>query len=257
MASAILLSSSYHLSLWLFIGKCVNAPLQAAPCQAPVSHPTMTSAALPSLSKISRVSRGPISLPRSSFHLLLSQQALNQTHVPTNHPGLSSHHLLLRRAAEYHPREASVQLDATNPEDSYPKAIKHRFGETLRLPFLPDIPRHASSHLVYLWSTAPSFHLLATTSLWPVKARPQCPSVATPSGARWAVLWPPRLADHSPCLHPHESNLVMLNSDRKLLQCPSANGLWQRLFLAQGLPGSWSHQKYPGHQVGDVLTTYS
>lgn len=25
---------SYHISLWLFIGRHMNAPLQAAPCQA-------------------------------------------------------------------------------------------------------------------------------------------------------------------------------------------------------------------------------
>lgn len=93
----------------------------------PELHIQRTSAASPSLSKISTLPSSPISPPMSSFHLLVSQHALNQTHIPTNHPGLSSHCSLLRRAAERHLRQASVWLDATdhsvysNPEASYPK----------------------------------------------------------------------------------------------------------------------------------------
>lgn len=76
---------------------------------------------------------------------------LNQTQVLTNHPGLSSHHLLLRQAAEHHPRQASAQLDVTdhsvfsNHEASYPQPSSTAVLVRLCLPFLPHIPRHSSS----------------------------------------------------------------------------------------------------------------
>lgn len=144
------------------------------------------------------------------------------THEPTYTTGLFSHHLLLHLAAEHHPRQASVWLDVTdhsifsNPEASYSKASSTAVLVRLFIFLSCHTSQDTAAHAAFICSPR---HLPPASRGWSTR------SMATPTGTRRTLLWPPGPADHSSHLCPHKSNLVMGQHRQKLLECLSAEGL--------------------------------